>query len=191
MREITFDIETKNLFSDVGKNDPTLLDISVVAVHDSETGEYQSFLDTELPSLWPLLERADALIGYNSNHFDIPLLNKYYPGDLTRIKSIDLFQAVYASLGRRLRLDTLAEATLGAQKSADGLQAYRWWKEGNIEAIRTYCIQDVRLTRELYEYARDNKTLKYTDNGSVQSITIDTSDWEGGSDHTLTHTLNF
>src|SRR5262245_50560454 len=105
MRKITFDIETKNIFSDVGSNDPAALDISVVGGHDSATDEYQTFLETDFKNLWPILEQADMLITWNGDHFDIPLLNKYYPGDLTKIKSLDLMREVYSVLGRRLRLD--------------------------------------------------------------------------------------
>ena len=87
MRKIVFDIETKNFFQDVGKNDPALLDIALVAIHDSLTDSYSSYLEEELPKLWPIIERADMLIGFNSDHFDIPLLNKHYPGDLTKIRN--------------------------------------------------------------------------------------------------------
>ncbi|MCA9357260.1 ribonuclease H-like domain-containing protein, partial [Candidatus Kaiserbacteria bacterium] len=129
MRYIVFDLETQNLFQEVGSNDPADLDISVATVYDSKTKKYTTVTVDEIDRLWPIIEKADALVGYNSNHFDIPLLNKYYPGDLTQIKSIDLLEDIKNSLGRRLRLDSVAEATIGAKKSADGLQAVRWWRE--------------------------------------------------------------
>ncbi len=75
MRKITFDIETKNTFEDIGENNPALLDISIVCIHDSETDKYDSFLEDDFDRLWPILESADMLIGFNSDHFDIPLLN--------------------------------------------------------------------------------------------------------------------
>jgi DNA polymerase elongation subunit (family B) len=90
MRKVVFDIETKNIFQDVGKNDPTLLDLSVVCIYDSETNAYTCYEESQLKDLWPILEKTDLLIGYNSDHFDIPLLNKYYPGDLTKIKSLGI-----------------------------------------------------------------------------------------------------
>ena len=90
MRKIVFDIETKNIFEDVGRADPALLDIAVVGIHDSLTNSYTSYLEEDLPKLWSIIEKADILIGYNSDHFDIPLLNKYYPGDLTDRKSTRL-----------------------------------------------------------------------------------------------------
>src|ERR1700739_4435828 len=103
MRIITFDIETANWFSETGGNDPADLQIAVVGIHDSETDRYDCYLESELQKLWPILERADMLVGYNSDHFDVPLLNKYYPGDLSRIKSLDLMAEIYNALGKRLR----------------------------------------------------------------------------------------
>src|ERR1035437_9175873 len=104
IRKVVFDIETKNLFEEVGSNNPADLDISVVAIYDSETDTYQSFTEDQFSKLWPILEKADLLIGYNSDHFDIPLLDKYYPGDLTTIKSPNVFapQGFGAAEGRGL-----------------------------------------------------------------------------------------
>lgn len=191
MRAITFDIETQNFFTDVGKNDPTLLDIALLAIHDSETGEFSSYLHDELDSLWPILERADALIGYNSDHFDIPLLNKYYSGDLTQIKSIDLMKEVQNVLGRRLKLDNLAQATLGEAKSAHGALGVQWWREGKIEKVREYCIQDVNVTRKLYDHALAYGILKYKDGNQTREVQLDTSNWEKSDGSALTHTLGF
>lgn len=191
-RKIVFDIETKNIFQDVGKNDPALLDISIVGIHDSETDTYTSYLEEELSRLWPIIEHADMLIGFNSDHFDIPLLNKYYPGDLARIKSIDIMKAVKDALGRRLSLGNIASATLGVAKSADGLQAYTWWKEGKIDLIRKYCLDDVRITKELYEYILKNKKILYRDGQETRDLPLNTTDWETvASAASLTHTLPF
>ena len=191
MRKITFDIETKNFFSDVGKNDPTLLDISVVAIHDSETNEYSSFLQEELGKLWPILERADMLIGFNSDHFDIPLLNKYYPGDLTKIKSLDILKEIHTSYGRRMKLDQLAEGTLGKNKIGHGIEAVNWWKTGEIDKIREYCIDDVRITKEIYDFAIKNNKLIFKEGGNLNEIKLDTTKWEEPNDHKLTFTLPF
>ena len=111
---------------------------------------------------WPILERADRIIGYNSEHFDLPVLNNYYLGDLSKLPHLDLLKKIKESLGRRLKLKDVAMATLdNTNKSADGLQAIRWWNEGKIEEIKKYCEQDVRVTKEIYEFGRDNKQLFY------------------------------
>ena len=191
MRRITFDIETAGSF--VGPMpDLSKLELTIVGIHDSETNEFSSYLKEELPKLWPILESAHMLVGYNSDHFDIPILNKYYSGDLTKIKSVDLLKEVKQVLNRRLKLDNLAEATLGQKKIGNGLEAVKWWEAGEIEKVRKYCLDDVRLTLELYEYAKEHGVLKYKDFDGVREIKLDTSSWEKpNSSPALTHTLPF
>lgn len=191
MRYIVFDLETQNIFQEVGSNDATALDISVATVYDSGTDKYTTVTIDELHELWPIIEQADALVGYNSNHFDIPLLNKYYPGDLTTIKSIDLLESIKESLGRRLRLDSVASATVGAKKSADGLQAVRWWREGKITEIKKYCEQDVKVTKKVFDYAMKHGHVKFKDGYRKKEIPIDTSSWGEKEDSSMTHSLPF
>jgi len=191
MRKIVFDIETKNFFPDVGSNNPADLDISVVCIHDSENDEYLSYTEDKLSELWPIIERADVLIGFNSDHFDVPLLNKYYPGNLTAIKSIDLMAYIKKSLGHRLSLQNVSNATLGLSKSAQGHQAAKWYKEGKIQEIIDYCIQDVRVTKGVYDYMLKNKSFKYRDATTLREAPIDTSDWENTDDSSMTHTIGF
>ena len=191
MRKITLDIETKNSFQDVGSNNPVDLDLSVICIHDSLDDSYKSFLEKDLKNLWPILEQADAIITWNGDHFDIPILNKYYSGDLTKIKSIDMMKDVQFVLGRRLKLNTVAEATLGVKKSGHGMDALEWWKKGEIDKIIKYCIDDVRITKEIHDYAMTNKYLKYTDNGSIKSVKLNVSNWDMGEKHAMTFTLPF
>lgn len=189
MRYVVFDLETQNTFADVGSNNPADLDISVGCAYDSETGTYTTVAIDELSKLWPIFECADVLVGYNSNHFDIPLLNKYYPGDLTTIKSIDLLESIRLSLGRRLRLDSVAQATIGAKKSANGLQAVKWWREGNIPDIKKYCKQDVKVTKEIFEFALEHKKVLFKDGTRKREIPLDTSDWIPHEGHAMTYSL--
>jgi DEAD/DEAH box helicase domain-containing protein len=191
MRYVVFDLETQNIFQDVGSSDPAALDISVATVYDYGTDTYTTVDITELSKLWPIIESADALVGYNSNHFDIPLLNKYYPGELTHIKSIDLLEAIKASLGRRLRLDSIAQATVGAKKSADGLQAVRWWREGNIAAIKKYCEQDVKVTKKIFDYALKNGHVLFKDGYRKKEIPLDITSWIEKEESSMTHALPF
>lgn len=181
MRAITFDIESISDSVVRGHVDVNEQELTVVGVHDSETGEYSSYFKEDLHKLWPLLERADMLIGFNSDSFDIPLLNRYYPGDLSHMRSLDLMVEVQKVLGRRIRLQALAEATLGRGKKGDGLSAGDWWREGKKDKVAEYCIEDVRLTRELYDYALANGVLKYKDLRDIRDIKIDTSLWNGSS----------
>jgi len=191
MKKIIFDIETKNTFQDVGSNNPVDLDISLLCTYNTETKKYDTFMHDDLDRLWPLLESADILIGYNSDHFDIPILNKYYHGDLTKIKSLDLLKEIQNTLGKRIKLDTVAEATLGINKSGDGLDAIKWWNSGEIEKIKKYCLDDVRITKEIYEYALKNGKLKYKDKitHEIKEIELDTSRWEEKEESGMSQSL--
>lgn len=192
MHYVVFDVETQDTFEEVGKNDPAALSVSVACAYDSETKSYTVVTHDKLDELWPLFERADAIVGYNSNHFDIPLLNKYYPGDLTHIKSIDILEDIRMSLGKRLKLDSVAEATLGTGKSGHGLQAIMWWRQGEIEKIKEYCQKDVEITKRIFEYALKHQFLKYKDGPTSRKIPLDTSRWNSeGENHALTHSLPF
>jgi len=192
MRKIVFDIETSNTFRDTGSSDPASLDLSVVCIYDYKTDEYSCYYQDELSKLWKIIEQTDLIIGYNSDHFDIPLLNKYFPGDLTQIKSLDILKEIYDSIGRRIKLDTIAEATLGENKSGHGLQAIQWWQNGEYEKVANYCKQDVKVTKDIYDYAKKNKKLLYKDLGQIREMPIDTKGWEKIDEKpSITHTLPF
>ncbi|MDP2593221.1 MAG: ribonuclease H-like domain-containing protein [bacterium] len=193
MRKVVFDIETSNLFSEVGSNDPSKLDLSVIGIYDSGDETYQTYFQEELPKLWPVIERADMIIGYNSEHFDLPLLNKYYPGDLSQVKHIDLMKEIKKVLGRRIKLDTIAEATLGKKKTGEGLQAIYWWRNGEKEKVCKYCLEDVKITKEIYDFARAENCVKYREGGILKTLPLDASKWEDSSSLTsaITHTLPF
>lgn len=155
-KEVVLDIET---IGDIREFDK--LKVTVVSIYEYETNTYRSFVESELGQLWPILEKAERLIGFNSEHFDLPILNFYYTGDLLKFPHLDLLKVVKESTGSRFKLNDLVKATLQMEKSADGLQAQKWWVEGKIDEIKKYCEQDVRVTKELYEYGRKNKMLYY------------------------------
>lgn len=190
MRYVVFDIETANAFPSFTR-DFGNMEISIVGAYDSASDAYTSYTKEELHQLWPIIEKAELLVGFNSDTFDIPLLNRYYPGDLTTVPSLDLLAEVQKVLGRRIRLQSLCEATLGEGKKGDGLKAVEWWKEGLVDKVREYCLEDVRLTKELYDYALRHGLLKYKDLREVRDMKIDTSHWGElrSSAHSLTHAL--
>ena len=162
-REVVLDIETQNTFQEVGKYDHTLLKISLVGVYFYETDTYESFLEHDLPALWPRLERADRIIGYNSKGFDIPVMNNYYAGDLMRLPQLDIMEEIQKHIGFRVKLDDVAHGTLGIGKSGNGLMAVQYFRQGEIKKLRDYCLQDVKVTREVYEYGLAKGELKYHD----------------------------
>ena len=130
------------------------------------------------------------LIGFNSDHFDIPVLAKYYPGNLRSIKSLDIMKEVRASIGRRVSLDQIAEGTLGTKKSGNGLQAVEWWKKGDIENLRKYCLHDVKITKDIYDFAFKHSHLKFREGGKDKLIPLQTSLWEEKSPETASRTFS-
>lgn len=172
-KEIIIDIETQNTFQEVGKYDHTLLKISLVGAYFYETNSYESFLEHELPSLWPRLERADRLIGYNIKGFDSPVMNNYYAGDLLLFPTLDIMEEIQKYIGFRVKLDDVAKSTLGAGKSGNGLMAVQYFKQGEIEKLRQYCLEDVKVTKEVYEYGCAKGEIKYCDrSGKTISVPV-------------------
>lgn len=172
--EIVLDIETQNTFDEVGGYFTDRLKVSVVVAYYYDTDTYESYLEADLPKMFAKLELGSRIIGYNSIGFDMPVLNNYYLGDLLKIPQLDMLAHINKALGFRIKLDDVAKATLGTQKSAHGLQAVQWWKEGKIDEIITYCQQDVKVTKEVYEFGLKNGFLLYDDrSGERHAIPVD------------------
>lgn len=176
MGELVFDIETKNTFAEAGSSNPADLSISVVCVYNYKDDLFTSYREEELLKLWPLIDACDRIIGWNSLHFDMPLLEKYAGRNFNHIPHLDLMAKVKDSLGTRMKLDDIARATLNVQKSGHGLQAVEWYKSGEWEKIIKYCIDDVRITRDIYEFAKKNKQLFYPDFTGVRAFSVDISE---------------
>ena len=114
-----------------------------------------------MDSLITHLQQLDLVVGFNSRRFDYRVLSGYSSSDFNRLPTLDLLEEVSAHLGYRLSLDRLARHTLGAGKSADGLQALQWYKEGKIDLIAKYCRKDVEITRDLLHFALDRGYLLF------------------------------
>lgn len=173
MSELVLDIETKNIFSDVGERNPRLLDVSLVGLYDYGTDRFSAFREEELSKLWPLLEHADRVIGFNINGFDFPVLGRYYTGDITKIPTLDMLDIVRDALGFRLKLDDLVQCTLQQKKSGHGLQAVEFYKQGRWEELIRYCLDDVRLTRDLYEFGKKRGEIFYPNRNGITKLKVD------------------
>lgn len=171
MNEVVLDLETKKSFQDVGGRDRHhLLGVSVVGVYFYRDDSWRAFEEHELGELEALLKNTDRIIGFNIRDFDLPVLAPYVRTPIRDFPFLDLMRAVEEALGFRMALSNLAAYTIGAAKSASGLDALQWWKEGKIDLIKEYCLQDVRVTRDLYEFGkqhghvfcktRDGRTVK-------------------------------
>jgi DEAD/DEAH box helicase domain-containing protein len=189
--KIVLDLETQKAFNDVEGRRPEKLGVSIVVIYDYQDGQYKSFREQDLKSLWPILESADLIIGFNHKHFDNKVLSAYYPGDLSTLPHLDLLEEFYKTAGFRIRLDNLAQANLGEKKSATGLQAIRWYKQGDFGSLEKYCQQDVKVTKDIYEYALKRGLLKYKEINEIKEIELDTSDWHKRTAKAVNYTLPF
>lgn len=163
-KEVVLDIETDGLIGAGG----VMPKITIIGTYFYETDEYVSYLEHELTDLWPRLERADRIIGYNTKGFDLPVMNSYYPGDFLTFRNLDLLEVISTKLGFRLKLDTVAAATLGYGKTGHGLQALEYFKKGEIDKLRDYCLHDVKVTKEVYEYGLKHGEILYLDRGGAK-----------------------
>lgn len=185
--EIVLDIETQNTFEEVGGYFTDKLKVSLVGVYYYETDSWESYLEPDLPALFQRLEKGGRIIGYNSIGFDMPVMNNYYSGDLLKLPQLDILREIEKSLGHRIKLDDVAKATLGTQKSGHGLQAVTWWKQGNIDAIREYCLQDVKVTKEVYEFGLKNGFILFDNRmGERKAVPVDFSPAKQASTFNMT-----
>jgi DEAD/DEAH box helicase domain-containing protein len=185
--EIIFDVETKNLFSDVGSDDPGKLGVSIVSAYirnsddsGNETrGEMISFWEKDIPKFLAIIKSADRIIGFNTKHFDIPALEPYATFPLKPLPHFDIMEFVKNGIGKRLPLDLLARDTLGTEKIDVGTNAVRYYRLGDEESLKKlqkYCESDVMITKQLYDFGRTQKHLKYKDKwNNIQTIMVDFS----------------
>lgn len=161
-RFVVFDLETQRSAQEVGGwHNARKMGVSVGVVYDSGLDDFLVFRDDRMDELIQALAQADLVVGFNSLRFDYEVLRGYTTFDFSTLPTLDMLDHIKARLGVRLSLDSLGSATLNAAKTADGLQALEWWKQGRIEEITRYCTADVAITRDLYIFGRDNGYLLY------------------------------
>ena len=170
---IVLDLETQKSFDEVGGRDHLhLLRVSVVGIYSYDQDLFRTFTEWETPSLRGILEDAGLIVGFNIKRFDYPVLEPYLKRDLRKLPTLDIMEEVERHLGHRLSLDTLVKATLGEGKTGHGLDAIRYFREGDMEKLKSYCLADVRLTRDLYEYGKRHGQMKYQKNSNYYSIPV-------------------
>ncbi len=173
LNKIVLDLETQKSFQEVGgfgKNH--LLKVSVAGVYSYQQNKYFCFHEDQLYRLGEMLAEADLIIGYNIINFDYHVLQPYLNFKLHEIPSLDMLQEVEKLIGHRVKLDNLAQMTLGVGKSGDGLQALKYWKLGQIEELKKYCLDDVRITKDLYDYISTYGKCLYKDYFETKEIQL-------------------
>ena len=152
---LVLDLETKRSFDEVGgAENRAQLGVSVVGVYDYVEDKFLTFRETQFDELTVLLENADEVVGFNLIGFDWPVLAAELGDWVTELPTLDLLVEAQRALGRRISLGSLAQATLGMGKLGSGLDALEYYRAGDWDRLERYCLEDVKLTRDLYEYAR-------------------------------------
>ncbi len=156
------DIETRRSAQEVGGwGRAYRMGVSCAVLFDSGINDFRVYLEAEIETLVQDLQALDLVIGFNIKGFDYKVLSGLVSFDFTTIPTLDLLVKVHERLGYRLSLDALARCTLGRSKSADGLAALEWWKQGEIHRIIEYCKQDVEVTRDLYLFGQEHGYLVF------------------------------
>jgi DEAD/DEAH box helicase domain-containing protein len=173
MTTLIFDLETQYLADEVGGWDNIAkMKMACAVTLNLDAGEFTRYLESDVEKLLADLRAASLVVGYNIQRFDYEVLRPYAGKPLT-LPTVDLLADIYRALGFRLSLDSVASATLNHTKNADGLLAVQWFRAGQIEKVLDYCQQDVQVTRELYEYGRAHKHVKYRDKfGRVKQVPV-------------------
>ena len=171
MRHVILDVETIKSFDEVGGYFPGKLGVSFVGVIEREglparwgekvKEERYKIFEKDMDGLWKILERADVVVGFNLEGFDMPALKPYYGGDIRQFPTLDLMLKFKEKVGHRISLDALAGETLGRHKSGNGMDAIRYYAQGKLDELAKYCMKDVEITRDIYDYGRINGKLKF------------------------------
>jgi DEAD/DEAH box helicase domain-containing protein len=170
---IVLDLETQKSFEEVGgRTNLHLLRVSVAGIYSYEKDLFQTFTEWETPELGNLLSKARIVVGFNIKRFDFPVLEPYLKRNLRQLPTLDILEEAERQLGHRVSLDSMAQATLGEAKTGTGLEAIQYFRNGEIEKLKSYCLSDVRLTRDLYDFGKRHGYVRYLRNQESMSLPV-------------------
>lgn len=173
---IVLDLETKKTFEEVGGRNFSELGVSVCCLYNYTDDAYRHFLELELSRMENDLLNANLIIGFNVLRFDLPVLQPYFTTSITTLPVFDIMDDLTQRLGHRVSLDSVAQATLNVGKSAHGLDAIRFFREGRWDELKSYCQQDVKITKEVFDYGLKNGEVYFFSKEGNKKIRVEV-DW--------------
>jgi len=185
--EVIFDVETQKFFDEIDSDNPADLKVSIVSAYkrkvDSEgieqEGKMYSFWENEIEKLFGLFTSTDRIIGFNSLHFDVPVLQPYTQIPLNKLPHLDIMKIIKENFGRRISLDAIAHETLKTAKIDHGANAVIYWRKGDensLSKLKKYCESDVLITKDIYDFGVKNKILKFKDKwNTLREVNVDFS----------------
>ena len=171
---VVFDLETQRTFDEVGgRQNIHRMGLAAAVTYSAADSTYRHYTEETAADLIAQLRAASLIVGFNLYGFDYKVLAVYTSESLARLPTLNILHSIYRKLGFRLSLDSLASATLGVAKSADGLQAVHWFREGRLDSVLEYCQQDVELTYRLYQFGKQNKYVQFRDQkGGLRKVEV-------------------
>ncbi len=161
---IIFDLETQRLANEVGGWDNIhKMGLAVAVTYATDEAAFRHFVEDQAGDLVAELQRADLVVGFNVMRFDYTVLQPYTDVPLHKLPTVDMLQDIHRRLGFRVSLDAVASATINATKSADGIQAVEWYRQGEIDKVIAYCERDVKVTHDVYEFGKRHGFVRYHD----------------------------
>ena len=163
MNLVFFDLESQNLFQDVGgRENIAQLRVACGVTWSMQKNDFSVYWENDVPALLDELKFATRVIGFNLRGFDYLVLQPYAPEmRFFSLPTLDMLLDLQKILGFRISLDSIANASLGAAKTADGIKSVEWFRAGELDKVAEYCKADVDITRRVYEFGRDNGHIFY------------------------------
>ena len=183
-RILYFDLETKYSADEVG-GWGNIEDMGMTAgvIWDTSDEKFHVYIEHQIQEMVDHFFHADQIVGFNHVGFDYRVVAGVHFTDthersclhteLAGLNNFDMLLELKKFLGHRLKLDSIARPTLGKGKSADGLQALKWYKEGKLDKIIEYCKVDVEVTRDVHLYALENGKLHYDSRNGIKTVSVD------------------
>lgn len=173
LKKIVLDLETQKSFEEVGgKGKNHLLKISVCGLYDYSTNQYSIYEEHEMPRLASQLQAADQIIGFNIKNFDFEVLQPYLNYNVHELPYYDILEEIQKVIGHRVKLEAVAQGTIGSGKSGNGLEALLYYRNGRMDLLKKYCLDDVRVTKLVYDYALKNQKLLYRDYFNIRELPL-------------------
>lgn len=173
---IVLDLETKRTFEEVGGRNFGELGVSVCCIYGYADDQYRHFLENELSRMENHLLDCKLIIGFNVKRFDLPVLQPYFTVDIEKLPVFDILDDLTQRIGHRVSLDSVAQATLNVGKTAHGLDAIRFFREGNWEKLKSYCENDVKITKDVFDYGCEHGEVFYFSREGNKKVRVDV-DW--------------
>lgn len=177
LKKIVLDLETQKSFEEVGgRGKNHLLKVSVCGIYDYSTDQYSIYEEHEMPRLGSLLQSADQIIGFNIKNFDFEVLRPYMNFNVDQLPYYDILEEIERVIGHRIKLESVAQGTIGSGKSGNGLEALLYFKNGRMDLLKKYCLDDVKVTKQVYDFALKNQKLLYRDYFNIRELPVTCSE---------------